>query len=76
MCFTWKLNLSKNIYEQENSIFTGQKVFLNQNLIKDQEYILNILLEIITWDFANANPIICEIQLLKFYDFLGHFVKI
>ena len=28
----------------------AKKVFLNQKLIKDQEYILNILLEIITWD--------------------------
>ena len=38
----------------------AKKVFLNQKLIKEQEYILNILLEIITWDFTNANPIICE----------------
>ena len=43
-----------------------KKVFLNQKLIKEQEYILNILLEIITWDFTNANPTICERQLLKF----------
>ena len=54
----------------------AKKVFLNQKLIKEQEYILNIVLEIITWDFTNANPIICDRQPLKFYDFLGHFVKI
>ena len=35
----------------------AKKVFLNQKLIKEQEYILNILLEIITWDFTNANPL-------------------
>ena len=54
----------------------AKKVFLNQKLIKEQEYILNILLEIITWDFTNANLIICERKLLKLQDFLGHFVKI
>ena len=54
----------------------AKKVFLNQKLIKEQEYILNIILEIITWDFTNANPIICDRQPLKFQDFLGHFVKI
>ena len=41
-------------------------VFLNQKLFKEQEYTLNILLEIITWDFTNANLIICERQLLEF----------
>ena len=44
----------------------AKKVFLNQKLIKEQEYILNIVLEIITWDFTNANPIICDRQPLKF----------
>ena len=44
----------------------AKNVFLNQKLIKEQEHILNILLEIITWDFTNVNPIICEGQLLKF----------
>ena len=44
----------------------AKKVFLNQKLIREQEYILNIFLKIITWDFTNANPIIYERQLLKF----------
>ena len=44
----------------------AKKVFFNQKLIKQQEYILNILLEIIMWDFTNANLIICERKLLKF----------
>ena len=44
----------------------AKKVFLNRKLIKEKEYILSILLEIITWDFTTANPIICERQLLKF----------
>ena len=44
----------------------AKKVFLNQKLIKQQEYILNIVLKIITWDFTNANPIICDRPPLKF----------
>ena len=51
----------------------AKKVFLNQKLIKEQEYILNILLEIITWDFTNANPIICERLFRTFCQNLGHF---
>ena len=43
-----------------------KSAFLNQKLIKEQEHMLNILLEIITWDFTNANLIICERQLLQF----------
>ena len=44
----------------------AKKVFLHQKLIKEQEHVLNIFLEIITWDFTNANPITCARQLLKF----------
>ena len=47
----------------------AKKVFLNQKLIKEQEYLLNVFLKIIMWDFTNANPIICERQVLKFRTF-------
>ena len=66
-----KIDMNKKI-----AFLQAKKVFLNQKLIKEQEYILNMLLEIIKSGFINANPIICERQLLKFWDFLGHFVKI
>ena len=63
--------MNKNI-----AFLLAKKVFLNQKVIKEQEYILNLLLKIIMWDFTNANLIICERQQIIFEDFLGHFVKI